>query len=50
MDKLELSILRHILMLLNVVELCALCRVCNRWKNLIEKDALIFANINLEIL
>ena len=44
------KLLRDILKFLDVVELCILCRVCKKWKYMIEKDAIIFENLNLEIL
>lgn len=43
-------LLCNILTFLNVVELCVLCRVSKRWQNLIEKDPLIYQNVNLEVL
>ena len=46
----EDKLLRDILKFLNVVELCILCRVCKKWKNMIAKDAFIFEHLNLEIL
>jgi F-box/leucine-rich repeat protein 2/20 len=47
--KVDDILLRRMLTFLNVVDLCILCRVCRRWKNMIEKDPLIFENVNLEI-
>lgn len=49
-SKITESQLRRILTYLNVVDLCIMSRVCRRWKNMIEKDPLIFENVNLEIL